>query len=68
VHIVLSGDSIVNQRLTVYTDPHHRTLRDHPALGRCFYQLETLVHNYAYPAAAESGGAYMSSPSFVPAS
>jgi len=67
VHIVLSGDSIVNQRLTVYTDPATTGLYEiiqHS--DAAFTNFETLVHNYAYPAAAESGGAYMSSPSFVP--
>jgi len=67
IHIVLTGDSIVNRKLSVYTDPAStglfKTIRQADA---AFTNFETLVHDYAYPAAPVSGGAYMSSPSWIP--
>jgi poly-gamma-glutamate synthesis protein (capsule biosynthesis protein) len=68
VRIVLTGDSIVNRKLSVYDDPASRGLFDviqHS--DAAFTNFETLVHNYAYPGAFQSGGAYMSSPSWIPA-
>jgi poly-gamma-glutamate capsule biosynthesis protein CapA/YwtB (metallophosphatase superfamily) len=67
IHIVLTGDSIVNRKLSVYTDPASTGLFDtiqHADVA--FTNFETLVHDYAYPAASVSGGAYMSSPSWIP--
>lgn len=67
IHIVLTGDSIVNRRLSVYTDPSSINLfKTIQHADAAFTNFETLVHNYAYPAAAVSGGAYMSSPSWIP--
>ena len=68
VRIVLTGDSIVNRKLSVYEDPAStgliQKIRQSDA---AFTNFETLVHNYAYPGASQSGGAYMSSPLWVPA-
>lgn len=68
IRVVLTGDSIVNRRLSVYTDPASvglfKTIQHADA---AFTNFETLVHNYQYPGGFESGGAYMSSPSWIPA-
>jgi poly-gamma-glutamate synthesis protein (capsule biosynthesis protein) len=67
LQIVLTGDSIVNRKLSVYDDPASvglfQIIRQSDA---AFTNFETLVHNYAYPGAAQSGGAYMSSPEWIP--
>ena len=67
VKITLAGDSIVNRRLSVYDDPASTGLFDlirHS--DAAFTNFETLVTNYAYPGASVSGGAYQSSPSWIP--
>ncbi len=67
IHIVLTGDSIVNRRLSVYTDPSSTDLfKTIQHADVAFTNFETLVHNYAYPGASESGGAYQSSPPWIP--
>jgi poly-gamma-glutamate capsule biosynthesis protein CapA/YwtB (metallophosphatase superfamily) len=67
VRIVLTGDSIVNRKISVYTDPASTDLfRTIQHADGAFTNFETLVHDYAYPAASVSGGAYMSSPSWIP--
>jgi poly-gamma-glutamate synthesis protein (capsule biosynthesis protein) len=67
IQIVLTGDSIVNRKLSVYDDPASaglfQIIRQSDA---AFTNFETLVHNYAYPGASQSGGAYMSSPEWIP--
>jgi len=67
IRIVLTGDSIVNRKLSVYDDPAStglfQVIRQSDA---AFTNFETLVHNYAYPGASQSGGAYMSSPEWIP--
>ncbi len=66
IHIVLTGDSIVNRKLSVYDDPAStglfHTIQQSDA---AFTNFETLIHNYAYPGAFQSGGAYMSSPAWI---
>ena len=67
VRIVLTGDSIVNRKLSVYDDPASKELFETiQHADAAFTNFETLVHNYAYPGASQSGGAYMSSPSWIP--
>jgi poly-gamma-glutamate capsule biosynthesis protein CapA/YwtB (metallophosphatase superfamily) len=67
IRIVLTGDSIVNRKLSVYTDPASTDLfKTIQHADAAFTNFETLVHDYAYPGAAVSGGAYMSSPSWIP--
>jgi poly-gamma-glutamate capsule biosynthesis protein CapA/YwtB (metallophosphatase superfamily) len=64
--IVLTGDSIVNRRFSVYDDPASAGLFQIIRSGdAAFTNFETLITNYAYPGAAQSGGAYQSSPAFV---
>jgi len=65
--ITLAGDSIVNRRLSVFDDPSSKGLFDFIRQSTAaFTNFETLVTNYAYPGAAVSGGAYQSSPSWIP--
>ena len=67
IRIVLTGDSIVNRKISVYTDPASTDLfKTIQHADAAFTNFETLVHDYAYPAASVSGGAYMSSPSWIP--
>ena len=67
VKITLAGDSIVNRRLSVFDDPASTGLFDFIRQSdAAFTNFETLVTNYAYPGAAVSGGAYQSSPSWIP--
>jgi poly-gamma-glutamate capsule biosynthesis protein CapA/YwtB (metallophosphatase superfamily) len=68
VTITLAGDSIVNRRLSVYDDPASTGLFDFIRKSdAAFTNFETLVTNYAFPGAAQSGGAYQNSPSWTPA-
>jgi poly-gamma-glutamate synthesis protein (capsule biosynthesis protein) len=65
--ITLAGDSIVNRKLSVFDDPSSTGLYDFIRQSdAAFTNFETLVTNYAYPGAAVSGGAYQSSPSWIP--
>jgi poly-gamma-glutamate capsule biosynthesis protein CapA/YwtB (metallophosphatase superfamily) len=67
IHIVLTGDSIVNRRLSVYADAASTELfKTIQHADAAFTNFESLVHNYAFPAASESGGAYQSSPPWIP--
>jgi poly-gamma-glutamate synthesis protein (capsule biosynthesis protein) len=67
VRIVLTGDSLVNQRLSTSTDPAGVALfRIIQQSDAAFTNFETLIHSYAFPAAAESGGAYASAPTWLP--
>ena len=68
IRIVLTGDSIVNRKLSVYTDAASTGLfKTIQHADAAFTNFETLVHDYKYPGNFESGGAYMSSPSWIPA-
>ncbi len=67
VKITLAGDSIVNRKLSVFDDASSVGLFDFIRQSdAAFTNFETLVTNYAYPGAALSGGAYQSSPSWIP--
>jgi poly-gamma-glutamate synthesis protein (capsule biosynthesis protein) len=67
VRIALAGDSIVNRRLSVFDDPASIGLFEFIRQSdAAFTNFETLITNYAYPGAAVSGGAYQSSPSWIP--
>ena len=64
--IVLAGDAILNRRLSVYKDPGYQALFDRIRhADASFTNLETLIHNYQYPGAAVSGGAYQTSPVWI---
>jgi hypothetical protein len=62
----LTGDSIINRRQSVVEDPEYLQLitriREADA---AFTNLETLIHNFEYSPAAESGGVYMTSPPWI---
>jgi poly-gamma-glutamate synthesis protein (capsule biosynthesis protein) len=66
MQIVLTGDSLINQRLSVFEDSNsvgvYQTVR---AADAAFTNFETLVLDHPTPAAAQSGGAYQSSPAWV---
>jgi poly-gamma-glutamate synthesis protein (capsule biosynthesis protein) len=67
VNISLAGDSIVNRRLSAFDDSASTGLFDFIRQSdAAFTNFETLITNYAYPGAAVSGGAYQSSPSWIP--
>lgn len=66
LHVFLTGDSILNRKLSVYKDPSYLALFEsirHADAG--FTNLETLIHTYQYPGASVSGGAYMASPPWI---
>jgi poly-gamma-glutamate synthesis protein (capsule biosynthesis protein) len=63
---VLTGDSIVNRRLSTFRAPG---VDDMFGLIRkadvAFTNFETLIHDFTFPGAQQSGGTYMGSPRFV---
>ncbi len=65
--ITLTGDSIVNRRLSVFDDPPSAHLFESiRSTDVSFTNFETLVHSDSDPGAEESGGAYQSSPAWIP--
>jgi poly-gamma-glutamate synthesis protein (capsule biosynthesis protein) len=66
MQIVLTGDSLINQRLSVFENSNsvgvYQTVR---AADAAFTNFETLVLDHPTPGAAQSGGAYQSSPAWV---
>jgi poly-gamma-glutamate capsule biosynthesis protein CapA/YwtB (metallophosphatase superfamily) len=66
IHIALTGDSIINRRLSVFDDPDSIGLfQIIQKSDVAFTNFETLIRNDAFPGAAQSGGAYQSSPAWV---
>jgi poly-gamma-glutamate capsule biosynthesis protein CapA/YwtB (metallophosphatase superfamily) len=66
IHIALTGDSIINRRLSVFDDPDSTGLfQIFQKSDVSFTNFETLIRNDSYPGAAQSGGAYQSSPAWV---
>jgi poly-gamma-glutamate synthesis protein (capsule biosynthesis protein) len=67
ISITLTGDSIVNRRLSVFDDPASAHLFDAiRSTTVSFTNFETLVHSDSDPGAEQSGGAYQSSPAWIP--
>ncbi|MFT4047363.1 MAG: CapA family protein [Solimonas sp.] len=63
---VLTGDSIINRRLSAYEVPGKDAMFDLVrGADAAFTNFETLIHPYDMPGATESGGTYMASPPFV---
>ncbi len=62
----LTGDSIINRRISVFQATGFPALiqRIRSADG-AFTNLETLIHNFEFPGEAISGGTYMGSPPFI---
>jgi poly-gamma-glutamate synthesis protein (capsule biosynthesis protein) len=58
--LALTGDSIINQRLSVFTEHQFTRLFDMiRGADAAFTNLETLFHDYEMPPAHESGGTWM---------
>ena len=58
--LALTGDSIITQRLSVFTEPEFTRLFDIiRTADAAFTNLETLFHDYEMPPAHESGGTWM---------
>ncbi len=58
--LALTGDSIINQRLSVFKEPEFTRLFDLiRGTDAAFTNLETLFHDYEMPPAHESGGTWM---------
>ena len=58
--LALTGDSIINQRLSVFKEPEFTRLFDLiRGADAAFTNLETLFHDYEMPPAHESGGTWM---------
>jgi poly-gamma-glutamate synthesis protein (capsule biosynthesis protein) len=58
--LALTGDSIIMQRLSVFTEPEFTKLFDLiRQTDAAFTNLETLFHDYEMPPAHESGGTWM---------
>jgi poly-gamma-glutamate capsule biosynthesis protein CapA/YwtB (metallophosphatase superfamily) len=66
IHIFLTGDSILNRRLSVYQDTEYKALFDKiRSADAGFTNFETLIHHYELAGAAVSGGAYQTSPPWI---
>lgn len=64
--MALTGDSIVNRRLSVYDEPQYLEMID--VLRNAdvaFTNLETVLHDYEPYPMAESGGTWMRSPPYI---
>jgi len=58
--LALTGDSIITQRLSVFTEPAFTGLMDMVRnADAAFTNLETLFHDYEAPPAHQSGGTWM---------
>ncbi|OFW47252.1 MAG: hypothetical protein A3J29_18780 [Acidobacteria bacterium RIFCSPLOWO2_12_FULL_67_14b] len=58
--MALTGDSIITQRLSVFTEPEFTGLMDLiRGADAAFTNLETLFHDYEAPPAHQSGGTWM---------
>jgi poly-gamma-glutamate synthesis protein (capsule biosynthesis protein) len=67
IGITLTGDSIVNRRLSVFDEPASAHLFEMiRSTDVSFTNFETTVHSDSDPGAEESGGAYQSSPAWIP--
>jgi poly-gamma-glutamate synthesis protein (capsule biosynthesis protein) len=62
----LTGDAIINRRLSTSSLPGtERMYGLIRSADVAFSNFETLVHDFTYPGAQQSGGTYMGSPRFV---
>jgi poly-gamma-glutamate capsule biosynthesis protein CapA/YwtB (metallophosphatase superfamily) len=66
VRFVLTGDSIINLRISIYDEPDYVAMLDRiRSADVAFTNLETVIHNYDLPGSAQSGGTYLGSPAWV---
>jgi poly-gamma-glutamate synthesis protein (capsule biosynthesis protein) len=62
----LTGDSIINRRISVYDEPGYLEMFERiRTADAAFTNFETLVNDFEYPGAPVSGGTYMASPAWV---
>src|SRR5215831_3521080 len=62
----LTGDSVINRRLSVYDEPQYlQMLGRIRAADAAFTNFEMLVHDFEMPGAPLSGGTYMGAPAWV---
>src|SRR2546422_286560 len=62
----LTGDSIIERRLSVYDEPQYLRMLDHiRGADAAFTNFEMLIHNFEYPGAPMSGGTYMGASPWV---
>src|SRR5262252_5923355 len=62
----LTGDSIIERRLSVYEEPAYLRMFDRiRSADAAFTNFEMLVHNFEFPGAPVSGGTYMGAPAWV---
>jgi poly-gamma-glutamate capsule biosynthesis protein CapA/YwtB (metallophosphatase superfamily) len=64
--IALTGDSIIDRRISVYDEPEYVGMFDrirHADVA--FTNFEMLVHDFEYGGAPVSGGTYMGAPAYV---
>lgn len=66
VVLVVTGDSIINRRLSAIGKPDVNKMFDViRGADAAFTNFESLVHDFTVPPAEQSGGTYMGSPPFV---
>jgi poly-gamma-glutamate synthesis protein (capsule biosynthesis protein) len=62
----LTGDSIIDRRISVYDEPEYLAMFQRiRSADAAFTNFEMLVHNFEYPGAPVSGGTYMGAPAYV---
>jgi poly-gamma-glutamate capsule biosynthesis protein CapA/YwtB (metallophosphatase superfamily) len=62
----LTGDSIIQRRLSVHDEPAYVRMFDRiRGADAAFTNFEMLVHNFEFPGAPVSGGTYMGAPAWV---
>ena len=62
----LTGDSIIDRRISVYDEPGYVQMFDRiRSADAAFTNFEMLVHNFEFPGAPLSGGTYMGAPAWV---
>ena len=62
----LTGDSIIERRLSVYDEPQYlRMFERIRSADAAFTNFEMLIHNFEYPGAPMSGGTYMGAAPWV---
>src|ERR1043166_1339345 len=64
--IALTGDSIIDRRISVYDEPGYVQMFDRiRRADGAFTNFEMLIQNFEYPGAPRSGGTYMGAPAWV---
>ena len=62
----LTGDSIIDRRISVYDEPAYLQMFDRiRRADAAFTNFEMLVHDFEFPGAPVSGGTYMGAPAWV---